>query len=107
FNCARMTSGSVRCWGASNFGQLGYGDTETVGDNETPASAGNVSLGGDVAFLAQGGSATGTCAVLEDLVTVRCWGANGQYQLGLGHNEHIGDTELPDSQDPVQVLDPE
>jgi uncharacterized repeat protein (TIGR01451 family) len=30
--CARLDNGSLRCWGISNTGQLGLGDTQTRGD---------------------------------------------------------------------------
>ncbi len=30
--CARLDDGSVKCWGRSNTGQLGLGDTQTRGD---------------------------------------------------------------------------
>jgi hypothetical protein len=32
----------LRCWGHATEGQLGYGNVNVIGDNETPASAGNV-----------------------------------------------------------------
>jgi hypothetical protein len=35
---------AVRCWGRGAYGMLGYGNTENVGDDETPASAGNVQI---------------------------------------------------------------
>ncbi|MFO8071627.1 MAG: hypothetical protein R6V85_07105 [Polyangia bacterium] len=42
---AVIETGEVRCWGR-NDGQLGYGDDfgdeEYIGDDETPASAGDV-----------------------------------------------------------------
>src|SRR3712207_6966288 len=34
-----------RCWGIGNYGRLGYGSNAHVGDDETPGSAGPVSLG--------------------------------------------------------------
>lgn len=42
-SCALMDSGDVRCWGFGSF--LGYGNTTTIGDDETPNVAGPVSLG--------------------------------------------------------------
>ncbi len=40
--CAILVDGSLRCWGFNEVGQLGYGHTQTIGDDETPASAGPV-----------------------------------------------------------------
>ncbi len=37
-SCALLEDGSVRCWGDGRFGQLGQGNREDIGDNETPAS---------------------------------------------------------------------
>jgi alpha-tubulin suppressor-like RCC1 family protein len=42
--CALLQGGGVRCFGSANFGQLGYGSTNDIGDDETPASAGEVSI---------------------------------------------------------------
>lgn len=41
-NCAILGNGSVCCWGLANTGQLGYGNTNNVGDDETPGSVGTV-----------------------------------------------------------------
>lgn len=35
--CVLVADGSVRCWGRNSEGQLGYGTTEDIGDDETPA----------------------------------------------------------------------
>ncbi len=43
-NCAILEGDRMKCWGYNKFGQLGYGHTDTIGDTETPASAGDVPL---------------------------------------------------------------
>ncbi|HMJ15277.1 MAG TPA: choice-of-anchor D domain-containing protein, partial [Polyangiaceae bacterium] len=50
--CALLESGNLRCWGRNAFGQLGYGNTDDVGDNEFPAARGNVNVGGRVTQVA-------------------------------------------------------
>ncbi len=92
FACARLAAGGVRCWGANDLGQLGYGHTDTIGDDEDPADAGDVLLWGMAAGLTTG--ATHACALLDD-GAVQCWGANDLGQLGLGHTSTIGDDETP------------
>jgi alpha-tubulin suppressor-like RCC1 family protein len=99
--CVVLEGGSVRCWGAafsneSGFpgahdlpGRLGYGNNESIGDDETPASAGDVDVGGSVVALAAG--LFHTCALLDG-GTVRCWGAAA---LGYGNGQVIGDDEAP------------
>ena len=43
--CAILAeTGAIRCWGSGELGQLGYGNGLSVGDDETPASAGDVPL---------------------------------------------------------------
>jgi len=88
--CALLDSGFVRCWGRNNYGQLGYGTTENVGDGEAVSSQGYVTLGGRATKIAAG--SFHTCALLTT-GKVRCWGYNADGQLGLGHTNHIGDTE--------------
>lgn len=40
--CVLTAGGAVRCWGLGLNGRLGYGNLNNIGDNETPASAGDV-----------------------------------------------------------------
>jgi alpha-tubulin suppressor-like RCC1 family protein len=40
--CALLDADAIRCWGSSLFGQLGYGNNNAIGDNETAESAGDV-----------------------------------------------------------------
>ena len=98
--CALLESGSVRCWGQGAFGKLGYGNSQNVGDNESPSSAGPVSLGGPAAAIAAGGDHS--CAVLIDGV-VRCWGRGMDGRLGYGNPVSIGDDEFPSSVSPVDL----
>lgn len=90
--CALLDSGSVRCWGRGQEGQLGRGNVETIGDDETPADAGDALVGGAVVSLAAG--SMHACAVLGT-GALRCWGSGEHGQLGLGSTETIGDDEAP------------
>lgn len=96
--CALLSTGAVRCWGANFSGELGLGHTNMIGDDETPLSAGTVSLGGSVTHLAAGGGHN--CARLSN-GDVRCWGTGGSAALGYGNTDNIGDDELPSSVAPV------
>ncbi len=101
--CAVLDTGAVRCWGRGEYGQLGYGNTRDIGDDETPASAGDVNVGGPVAQIAAGYAHT--CALLRS-GAVRCWGAGGSGQLGYGNAVTIGDDEAPASAGDVNVGGP-
>ena len=98
--CAILEGGSLRCWGYNQWGQLGYGHTQTIGDDEVPAAVGDVDVGGEVASVALGDRHT--CALLTT-GTVRCWGAGGEGQLGYGNTNSIGDDETPASVGTVAV----
>ena len=94
--CALLMSGAVRCWGDGTGGQLGYGNGDRIGDDEAPASVGDVPIGGTVRQIGCG--ELHTCALL-DAGTVRCWGRGhiaeteigGFGQLGYGTLENVGD----------------
>jgi alpha-tubulin suppressor-like RCC1 family protein len=101
--CAVLDSGGLRCWGTSNTGQLGYGDRETIGNDEHPVEAGDVEIGGAVRQVAAG--PVHSCAVLEQ-GGVRCWGLNDTGQLGYGHTRTIGDDETPSEAGDVELGGP-
>jgi alpha-tubulin suppressor-like RCC1 family protein len=91
--CALLDTGKVRCWGANAAGQLGYGHTRDIGDDEAPASAGDVPLDEPVTQIVASGEYT--CALLAS-GRVRCWGASPQGETGQGlDHSSIGDDELP------------
>ncbi|MFO7566920.1 MAG: hypothetical protein R6X02_30025 [Enhygromyxa sp.] len=98
--CALIEGGRVRCWGLNNTGQLGYGNTDNIGDNEPASTPGDVVFGDTVEQISA--RAHHTCAHLTD-ESVRCWGYNGAGQLGQGNLEHIGDDEFPFSVNPISV----
>lgn len=82
YTCAVLEGGAVRCWGRDDYAQLGYPDGENViGDDETPASAGDIDLGGPARQIACG--LYQTCALLQD-GTVRCWGRGATGTPGYG-----------------------
>ena len=99
-SCAVTTGNTVRCWGGSFVGQLGYGNTNSIGDNELPSTAGDVDVGAPVSQVSAGQNHT--CAVTTGNA-VRCWGYNTSGQLGYGHTNNIGDDELPSTAGDVDV----
>jgi cysteine-rich repeat protein len=98
--CALIEGGRLRCWGLNNAGQLGYGNTDNIGDNEPPSTPGDVVAGEDIERVSL--RAHHACAYLSDQ-TVRCWGYNGAGQLGQGNTDNVGDGEFPFSVDPISI----
>ena len=98
-SCAILEDGSVRCWGRGGVGELGYGNTNDIGDDETPASAGPVPLGAGRKATAITAGRSHTCAIL-DTGDVRCWGT---FRGIPGQAEDIGDDE-PASAGPLADL---
>ncbi len=90
--CALLDTGAVRCWGWGAQGQLGYGNTVDIGDDESPSAAGDVPLGGGATQITAG--ANHTCALLVG-GRVRCWGNGGDGRLGYGTVANVGDDEAP------------
>jgi alpha-tubulin suppressor-like RCC1 family protein len=91
-NIVRFSDGSIKCWGQNECGQLGYGDTNSRGDN--PGEMGNnlpvvdLGTGKKVYQIACGNSHT--VALLTNF-KVKCWGNNDCGQLGYGDTEDRGD----------------
>lgn len=75
-NCALITSGSVKCWGDNEYGQLG---NHNKSEHHTPAAA--VALPSAVSVIDAGMSHT--CALTAG-GGVKCWGKNEHGQLGDG-----------------------
>jgi len=91
-SCALLDNATVKCWGRSASGQLGYSDTVTRGDgagemgNALPA----ISFAAGRTATAIAAGANHTCALLDNARVV-CWGDNAYGQLGQGSMDNIGD----------------
>ncbi|MDQ6777621.1 MAG: hypothetical protein M3071_15725, partial [Actinomycetota bacterium] len=100
--CAILDDGSVRCWGLGTSGRLGYGNTNNVGDTDTPAAAGPVDLGPGRTAIAIAAGFDHTCARLDD-GSVRCWGDGIAGELGYCSQDNVGDDATPDTAGPVDL----
>lgn len=94
FTCAVTQADNVRCWGYNAGGQLGYGHTNTLGDEPGEMPTPDLDLGGPVEKVVTGDRHS--CAILKD-GTLRCWGGNSMGELGYGDTNARGDEpgEMP------------
>ena len=74
--CALTNGGSAKCWGANNYGQLGFGSTTSY---NVPVDV----VGMDINVTAIESGWNHTCA-LTNSGSVKCWGQNGHGHLGDG-----------------------
>lgn len=88
-SCVVLSNGKVRCWGQGFGGKLGYGNTQDLGDNELPYTAGDVEItGGDYTAIAVETGYHHTCAILTN-GDVHCWGYGGVGALGNGNLSNV------------------
>ena len=98
--CALFETGKIKCWGRNNYGQLGYGHTQDIGDAETLDEVDFVDLGARAIGISLGENHS--CALLIG-GQVKCWGQNNYGQLGLSHKNNIGDNELLSSMASIRL----
>ncbi|MBI2521823.1 MAG: hypothetical protein HYV97_15515 [Bdellovibrio sp.] len=89
-SCALLVGGTVKCWGYNAYGQLGYDNTDQLGDaaGEMAALA-PVNFGGKTVIDISAGWVS-TCVAFSD-GKARCWGYNPYGNLGIGNTNTIGD----------------
>ena len=73
--CSLLSGGTVQCWGANAYGQLGNGSTV---NSSVPVAVSGVA---SATSIAEGG--WHTCALVS-VGTIQCWGYNGDGELGNG-----------------------
>ncbi|MBT3213281.1 MAG: hypothetical protein HN351_01415 [Deltaproteobacteria bacterium] len=90
--CALLDNASVKCWGSGGSGQLGYGNTNNIGDGsgEMGDNLTVVDLGTGRTATAISAGSSHTCALLDNSA-VKCWGWYGFGSLGQGSTDNLGD----------------
>ncbi len=92
--CALLDDATVKCWGQHSEGNLGLGvpGVGSVGDGpgEMGAKLPIVDLGKGRTVKQLAVGARHSCVILDN-DKVKCWGSNGQGQLGLGDTNNRGD----------------
>lgn len=98
--CVLLDDGAVHCWGRNNRGQLGLGDIDTVGVDDTPAAVGPVSVlapdddsGSTIEWVGAGDAVS--CAILST-GGVRCWGDTSSFDHDMLPYEYVVAGEGPD-----------
>ncbi|MBI3978179.1 MAG: tandem-95 repeat protein, partial [Chloroflexi bacterium] len=93
--CALLDTDQVKCWGFSQFGRLGLGDTidrgDAAGEMGDALPAVDLGAGRTAVAIATGvnNAWSHTCAIL-DTGQVKCWGHNADGELGLGDRNNRG-----------------
>lgn len=95
-NCVTVNDNSTRCFGRNNYGQLGIGSTKDVGDDpkEMGDSLVPTTFGPNLYAVYMTLGRDHSCALLSNN-TVKCYGFNGQGQLGSGNTLTSGSEANP------------
>ncbi|MBI2519547.1 MAG: hypothetical protein HYV97_03995 [Bdellovibrio sp.] len=89
--CALLDNATIKCWGHNPYGNLGQGHTNALGDQAGEmATLAPVDLGTEVTAKYVCTNNYHTCAITNK-DKIKCWGYNGNGQLGYDHTNNIGD----------------
>ncbi|MBC8483718.1 MAG: hypothetical protein H8D48_02175 [Actinobacteria bacterium] len=104
--CALFSNGGVKCWGEGDYGELGRGDTDYIGDEpmEMGAFLPYVDLGTGRTATAITTGEEHSCALLDG-GDVKCWGNSEDWGAsGQGYEGDIGE-EPGEMGDSLAVID--
>jgi alpha-tubulin suppressor-like RCC1 family protein len=89
--CAHLFDNTVKCWGASDRGQLGQEGMSSLGTSlsEMGDALPTVNFGAGKTVRQLAGGDLHSCVILNDN-TVKCWGFNAWGQLGTGDTTNRG-----------------
>ncbi len=92
-SCALLDNASIKCWGQNTYGQLGIGNTISMGSgaNQMGNSLPAVNLGAGRTATKVFAFGYVTCAILDNN-TGKCWGRNSSGQLGKDDVTNRGTT---------------
>ncbi|MDB4602745.1 hypothetical protein OAH71_02415 [Euryarchaeota archaeon] len=102
--CALLDNGGIKCWGDDSAGQIGIGSTSGV-DVSSPEYT---SIKSTRTIESMGLGQSHTCFLL-DTNELKCWGTNGEGQLGNGTSSSTVqyssaiNPNLPESAIPISV----
>lgn len=92
--CAILDNDTLKCWGLNTNGQLGRGNTTSIGDG--PGEMGDslpiVDLGAGNTVASVYAFGNETCAILNSGAGTKCWGYNRYGSLARGDTNHRGDS---------------
>jgi alpha-tubulin suppressor-like RCC1 family protein len=86
YSCGLFATGSVRCWGSDDDGQLGNGGADVTpggGDVDTATSAPSLEFPAARTASAVTAGRSHACAILDN-AQISCWGSNGDGEVGNG-----------------------
>ncbi|HEX4924338.1 MAG TPA: hypothetical protein VFV50_09635 [Bdellovibrionales bacterium] len=92
YHACLLKDGALKCWGENDYGQLGAGHANNIGDDpgEVSSSLEPVDVGTGRTVKVAALSAYSTCALLDN-GHVKCWGANWFGNLGYEDGADRGD----------------
>ncbi|MBT6874743.1 MAG: hypothetical protein HOA28_05900, partial [Euryarchaeota archaeon] len=107
--CAILTNNDLKCWGKNDFGQLGYGNGLSIGDddNEMGDNLNSISLGTGITPISVQAGDSFTCSIMNN-ERVKCWGSGEDGRTGLGKTGATGDeaSEMGNNLDYVELFMP-